>query len=1002
MGTWGGRRAGRWLAGLVMAVGGLPAVAGGLLDATGRFAIQHWTVEDGLPDAPLTGVAIAGDGSVAVASRTTLARFDGVAFTPLDPPLVAALHARIGSFWNIGFDPAGRLWVQGARAIARLVDEAAGNASGWRVHEPANGTIMSLAFTPDGRPLVVGRNTVFVLDGTALRELPIDAPQGAGWRYGGVDQATGTLWLWGGDEASRSLLCGPLATADGETVVMELAEPGMAARLVSMAFGAAGPVALLQDAALARGDGGWRPVVKLPDTERRDSGKIAAAGDGTLWISSHNGLLAARDGELDRPTARLPAFSYFTRGLVADPQGGAWAACNSGLVAIRRTRVQAERIGECRAVLERADGSLLVGLPGAVRELPAEGPGSGAEAGRLLATLPDSAVPTALVEDGEGRLWVGTRDSFLLRIEQGAVTRVTGPDAYDRELRSIQALAVDGAGRIWAATGNGLAVQSDGATDSFRFIPGFSGRDSPFVIGLAADDAGGVIVASAATGVIRLTADGKPTPILPAADLPGRRETVLFRDSEGTLWVGGDRGLVRIAVDGSAFRMTPAAGLVDDAVVQLIEDRHGRLWVAGRNGSLQAIRLADLAALAAGRTSVVRGTVLGALDGLGDDECIGRLFRSVAKPATRIVVPLATGLVRFAPEAVADREPARLPPVVRRSHDGLFEYAAQGLAWGERPLFQTMLAGVDRGWSPPSAETRRDYATLPPGNHEFRVRLVAGETDHDFPLARLAVTVAAPWWRSPAAVMGLSALAAVAGWALSRGLARRRIAYLERQRELDRERARIARDIHDSLGAGLTRVALLSDLARRSERSTDVRERLDAIHRDARALTRSVDEIVWAVNPGNDTVGRFVSYVVHDVEQCARAGDLSLRLDVPDGLDDDPPLPAGVRHHVCLAVRELLQNVLRHAQATHVDFSITVDDRWLTVTVADDGVGFEGDGDPTIGQDGIANVRARVAEAGGQVTFEAGARAGTQVVIRVPLDGQGSREALNGRMVHAT
>ena len=1002
MGTRG-RITKRWLAGLVMVIGGVPALGGGLLDATGRFAIQHWTVEDGLPDAPLTGVAIAADGSVVVASRTTLARFDGIAFTPLAAPIVAGLHARIGSFWNIGFDPAGRLWVQGARAIARLVDDGAGDAAGWRVHELTTGTIMSLAFTPDGRPLVVGPNTVFVFDGAALREVRIDVPQGATWRYGGVDQATGTLWLWGGDQAGRCLLHGPLATAAGGTVVMNLAEAGVAAHLVSMAFGAAGPVALLQDAALVRGDDGWQPAVMLPDTEHRESGKIAAAGDGTLWISSHNGLLAARAGALDRPTARLPAFSYFTRGLVADSQGGAWAACNSGLVAIRRTRVQAERIGECRAVLERADGSLLVGLPGMVRTLAAERTATGDEAGLLLATLPEAAVPTALVEDGDGRVWVGTRDSFLLRIENGSVTQVTGPDAYDRELRSIQALAVDRAGRIWAATGNGLAVQQDAAADAFRFIPGFSGRDSPFVIGLAADDdTGGVIVASAATGVVRLTADGKPAPILPAADLPGRRETVLLRDSQGTLWVGGDRGLVRIAADGSAFRLTPATGLVDDAVVQLVEDRHGRLWVAGRNGSLQALRLADLAALAAGRTTVVRGTVLRALDGLGDDQCIGRLSRAVATPATRIVVPLASGLVRFAPEAVADREPARHPPVVRRGRDGAFVYAAPGLAWGERPLFQTMLRGVDQGWSPPSAETRRDYAALPPGNHEFRVRLVAGETADDFPLARLAVTVAVPWWRSPAAVLGLAALAAGAGWALSRGLARRRIAYLERQRELDRERARIARDIHDSLGAGLTRVALLSDLARRSERSTDVRERLDAIHRDARELTRSVDEIVWAVNPGNDTVGRFVSYVVHDVEQCARAGDLSLRLDVPDGLDDDPPLPAGVRHHVCLAVRELLQNVLRHAQATHVDFRITVDDHWLTVTVADDGVGFDKDGDPTIGQDGIANVRARVAEAGGLVTFEAGVRAGTQVLIRVPLDGQGSREAINGRMVHAT
>jgi signal transduction histidine kinase len=437
--------------------------------------------------------------------------------------------------------------------------------------------------------------------------------------------------------------------------------------------------------------------------------------------------------------------------------------------------------------------------------------------------------------------------------------------------------------------------------------------------------------------------------------------------------------------------------------VQLAEDQTGRLWVAGRGGTVQGMRLGDLADLAAGRVSLVRGIVLGALEGLGGEACLGRLSRAEQGPAARVVVPLAGGVVRVDPALVGADVAAAAAPSIRRTGGGLpaFTWSAAGLTWGERPLFQTMLAGVDRDWSAPTTVTRREYQAVPSGDHEFRVRLVAGETDRDFRVGRLAVSVVAPWWRSPAAVVILSALAATAGWGVSRRLARRRIADLERQRELDRERSRIARDIHDSLGAGLTRVALLSDLARRSDRPADVRERLDAIHHDARDLTRSVDEIVWAVNPGNDTVARFISYVVHDVEQFARAGDLSLRLDVPDQFDDDLPLPAGVRHHVCLAVRELLQNVLRHARASHLDFRVAIDEPWLTVSVADDGIGCDGLGDVAIGQDGLANVRARVAEAGGEVMIQRAVRAGTQVTIRVPLAGTMANGSSNGRATHA-
>jgi signal transduction histidine kinase len=210
---------------------------------------------------------------------------------------------------------------------------------------------------------------------------------------------------------------------------------------------------------------------------------------------------------------------------------------------------------------------------------------------------------------------------------------------------------------------------------------------------------------------------------------------------------------------------------------------------------------------------------------------------------------------------------------------------------------------------------------------------------------------------------------------------------LEWQRAMDRERARIARDIHDSLGAGLTRMAMMSDLARKGAMSqTILPDRLDAIYRNARSLARSVDEIVWAVNPRNDTVAQFTSYVVQDVEEFVHAGDLSLRLDVPDGPCDERALPTHVRHHVCLAIREALQNVLRHAEATHVDFSIRVDDESINVVIRDDGVGFTTDLLLAAEQDGLANMRHRISEVSGSVNIASAPRSGTTVTFRVPVD----------------
>jgi signal transduction histidine kinase len=408
------------------------------------------------------------------------------------------------------------------------------------------------------------------------------------------------------------------------------------------------------------------------------------------------------------------------------------------------------------------------------------------------------------------------------------------------------------------------------------------------------------------------------------------------------------------------------------------------------------LRLDDLERLDRGERSIVRGAILGPLDGVGDAECIGRMgrpFRTGDQRLERITVPVTNGIIRFVPATVASPTSAGVAPLVARDSDVPygFRFATPGLHWAAPPLYQTRLSGVDDAWSPPSQADRRHYASLPPGEHVFEVRSIAGETDRDFPIASLPVMVAAPWWRRPATVaafgIALAATAATIAREATRRRSRRVIEALEWQRAMDRERARIARDIHDSLGAGLTRMAMMSDLARKGAMpQTNLPDRLDAIYRNARSLARSVDEIVWAVNPRNDTVAQFTSYVVQDVEEFVHAGDLSLRLDVPDGPSDERPLPTHVRHHVCLAIREALQNVLRHAEATHVDFSIRVDDASMNVAIRDDGVGFATDFPPAAEQDGLANMRHRLGEVGGSVAIASAPRSGTTVTFRVPVD----------------
>ncbi|MCE9630044.1 MAG: hypothetical protein K8S94_04895 [Planctomycetia bacterium] len=984
---------------LACAGSGGMAPAASMLDRTGRFAIQWWTEDDGLPAAALTGVALAVDGSIVCATSDRIVRFDGVSFAPIASAVTDEIHDRIGDFWSIGVDGDGHIWVQGRNAAARLIesDDATGRRARWTVHVLPQGRLTGMSFGRNESPVFFGSGVLCGCDGRRVGGLFGDSGKAHAWLYGGVDRTRDEMWLWGEGPKRRLFRCrGPLDPRRPPTVEEDTS--GIASSLITMGFGPSGAFALLNDCVAVFRDGRWeRLPPQLPDPDYRTSGKLIESVDGTLWISSHNGLLACRDGLIEAAIENLPGFSYFTNQLVADPSGGVWAACSGGLLAVRRTSLHVESVDDCRAVYERDDGALLVGTPGAIRLHPASQTTGAASAAplqpQLVATLPKGAIPTAIVEDKARRIWVGTQANFILRIEDGVVTQVTKPAVHDKELRAIQALAQGADDRIWAGTSNGVAVH-DPDSDTFRTV---LERDQPLlsvVIGLAADSDGSMLAATLSRGVERVTADGRLSTVLGAGDMPGRRGIVFHRDSRGTLWIGGDRGLVRLATDGKPLRLTSATGLVDDAVRQIDEDSTGRLWIATRDGRLQGVMLESLADVAAGRAMLVRGVVLGDLDGLGDNECIGHFTRAGAGSVARrtITVPLSHGIVRLDAAAFAAGAARAPAPVVSRDRAVAvgFRHAVPGIHWTGPPLQQTLLRGVDAAWSPPSAATRSTYDAPPPGEHVFEVRTVSGETDRDFPVASLAATVPAPWWQSPwmlgAAGLGIAAGGALAAREATRRRARRRIAHLERQQDMDRERARIARDIHDSLGAGLTRVALMSDLARRGgQPSGPMHDRLQAIYSSAKSLARSVDEIVWAVNPKNDTVSRFVSYVVNDVEDFVRAGELSLRVDVPED-EDDRPLATQVRHHVCLAVREILQNVLRHAQASHVDFSIQVTTHELTVTIQDDGIGFHRDQALAADQDGLENIRNRVAEVEGRVEFSSTPRSGTRVTLTVAID----------------
>jgi signal transduction histidine kinase len=203
-------------------------------------------------------------------------------------------------------------------------------------------------------------------------------------------------------------------------------------------------------------------------------------------------------------------------------------------------------------------------------------------------------------------------------------------------------------------------------------------------------------------------------------------------------------------------------------------------------------------------------------------------------------------------------------------------------------------------------------------------------------------------------------------------------------RLLERERARIARDVHDDLGAGLTQLTLEGELILRDTgRDTQTHQQVNALCNRGRALLGSLDEVVWAVNPRRDTVQDFIVFICEHAQSFLGPTEIRCRLDVPEVLPATPmDLPA--RRNLLLAVKEAVRNAARHSGGDEISLQVRVTDGHLTVAVTDNGHGF----DPkaaAASRHGLGNMQERLADVGGVCELVATPGNGCRVTFRVPL-----------------
>jgi signal transduction histidine kinase len=468
--------------------------------------------------------------------------------------------------------------------------------------------------------------------------------------------------------------------------------------------------------------------------------------------------------------------------------------------------------------------------------------------------------------------------------------------------------------------------------------------------------------------------------------------------------------------EGRFASLTTKQGLPTDHIEVMLLDGRGWIWCVGSE-EIFKINEAEAEAVMEGRARRVQPVRLGEEQGVHPifGEVIGALRRHDGK----LWIPFATSLAIIDPaqqrtlgepppvwitDVTVDEHPLasyhgvlplrdapdfgvqalHLPPSYRRMD---IAFTALSFEAPTNVAFRYKLENFDDQWIDAKSRRSASYSRLGAGSYRFRVAACNSDGVWNDSGATFAFVVDPffweTWWFRTAGVALFTAAVYFATRLISNRRLRRRLRAVEQEAAVERERARIARDIHDDLGSRLTRIVLLSGLAvRESTPPERAGERVREISDTARQLIKSLDETVWAVNPKNDTLPHFVSYVGQFAVNFLRTAEIACELELPE---DPPALPltAEVRHNLFLAVKEALHNVVRHAHASRVWLRLSLAATTLEISIADDGQGFTGD--PTDPEaDGLRNMRQRLAQLGGTVRIESRVGGGTHVTFTMP------------------
>lgn len=983
------------------------AIATNAANSAEAWLTRTWQTDEGLPDNNITGLAQTKDGFLWVATLGGLMRFDGASFEEFSTvhlPNVPNRNVR-----KMYLDGHGSLWlVMDRGAVIRVEESAArvfGDADGFtdsRVAAVAEDSAEGIWF--------VGANGISRVEGDHVQRFdPQEVASGGNpWL---VTDKQGQLWFARGSQVGIVRRAGrweTLLTVDSNPV-----------RLLAANSGGVWIFTATQILKFSEG-GQAEEIARLPD---RVAVKVMLEDhSGTLWLgTATDGLLRFQEHAFEHVPVSHPEISA----LMEDREGNLWVGTGGGGLNLLRPRAMdliTTKTGlpfeSVRSVCQDADGWIWTALQDGSL---ARRRGSQWETVTSAEGWPGGNA-TCVAAARDGGIWIGTHWRGLQRWRAGKIEEWGKQEGLGSQ--AVRSLLAAANGDVWVATDAPSRVRlfRDGKFYPLKMPAGVRS------IRAMAEGVDGTIWVGTSDGQILRVQDRTLVNEASAEDRPPYSVRCLHTTPDGSLWIGYAGWGVGRWRNGQYARISSTDGLYDDYVSQILSDQEGGVWLTGNHGLFQ-VRFEDLVRVAEGRSAHLRSIAYGRSEGLPSLQPYCENSPAACRGADgQLWFATRNGLLTVQPGKIRDnpfsppvllnqvkvddrvvglygsRFPLRAPersnavdlraPGVRLQlppGHGKIEFVFTALSFNspENVHFRHRLKGFDTEWVEAGTQRTAKYPGLPAGRYEFEVTAcneagVWSKAGFHLPFV-VQPYLWQRWWFQLGFVAAFTA--GVVGLVRYFSFRRlhRKVERLEQQAALQKERTRIARDMHDEVGSKLSRLSLLSEMAsQQPDLPAVARVDVAEISETARDTIRSFEEIVWAVNPKNDSLANLIHYLCRFAEDFFEGSSTQCVFDVPDAI---PPieLPTEVRHHVFLAAKEALNNVLKHARAKQVRVRACLTENGFEMVIEDDGCGFTDGAVPSrVGSgNGLENMRARMKSAGGEFQLQSRAGVGTCVVFRI-------------------